>query len=708
MSVKVSVVVPVYNPGDYIDKCIESLLGQTLPAEELELIFVDDGSTDETPARLDALAEQHDHVRVIHIPNSGWPGKPRNVGVDAAHGEYIQYVDQDDFMTPDALRRLYELGHRNSADIVIGKVVSNWRTVPSGVWRTTRERVTIRDFNLWDSLTPHKMFRKAFLDEEKIRFPEGKRRLEDQLYMMQSYFPAKVVSILGDYTCYYYWRRTDKQNAGSAPIEPVGYYDNLRDVLDVVEENTEPGRFRDTIMRRFFRSEMLGRLNDRPLLRYDPKYRETLFEEVRKLTLERIEDSVVAELPALQRMRSTLVREGRLDDLIKLAGRSTGIKPRSRIEQIDWSDGRVKLSFAAELRDEQDEPFRLRRTDDGTYLDPELSAGLLDWHDGRIDAERRRCRVEVAIRHREAATEWTVPSRTQVHIEDEPANQPADESAADGAADSGMGESESGESESGEGRPVRAYVRASLTIDPNQIAGGKPLRKGVWDIWVRVVMLGFDQRIRLGTTEIDELTESAAPAVIGRRPTVVVPFFTEHGNFSLDINRRNRTIGVALEDRVPTPQPSDGRRLELTLPIASQTGSAPMPVRVVFREADKTGVDSTPYVLPAKVAPGARWARLVVDTKQDELPPAGRWRLSGWFDEEGVPEVELGFVRVDKQGRAYLEGAPRTTGLASIARRMGRKAAARPGIGRTARQVAGPLPTKWREQLKSAARRLRD
>src|SRR5215217_4592305 len=66
---KVSVIVPVYDPGPDIDDCIDSLLRQTLPADELELIFVDDGSTDDTPARLDALAAAHRHVRVEHIPN---------------------------------------------------------------------------------------------------------------------------------------------------------------------------------------------------------------------------------------------------------------------------------------------------------------------------------------------------------------------------------------------------------------------------------------------------------------------------------------------------------------------------------------------------------------------------------------------------------------------------------------------------------------
>ena len=101
---KVSVIVPVFDPGPDIDDCIESLLGQTMPAGDLELIFVDDGSTDGTPARLDELAGRHRHVRVQHIPNSGWPGKPRNVGIDMAEGEYVYFVDNDDWLGKSALK----------------------------------------------------------------------------------------------------------------------------------------------------------------------------------------------------------------------------------------------------------------------------------------------------------------------------------------------------------------------------------------------------------------------------------------------------------------------------------------------------------------------------------------------------------------------------------------------------------------------------
>src|SRR5699024_1245466 len=97
MSIKVSIVVAAYNTGEYIEPLIDSIIGQTLPADEFEAIFVDDGSTDATGQRLDELSAAQPNVRVEHIPNSGWPGKPRNIGADMADGEYIYFVDHDDW-----------------------------------------------------------------------------------------------------------------------------------------------------------------------------------------------------------------------------------------------------------------------------------------------------------------------------------------------------------------------------------------------------------------------------------------------------------------------------------------------------------------------------------------------------------------------------------------------------------------------------------
>ena len=94
----ISVVVPVYNVEKYLDRCISSICGQTY--RELEVILVDDGSTDGSGRICDEWAEKDDRVHVIHVKNGG-VSRARNLGIDAAHGEYICFVDSDDWIEAD-------------------------------------------------------------------------------------------------------------------------------------------------------------------------------------------------------------------------------------------------------------------------------------------------------------------------------------------------------------------------------------------------------------------------------------------------------------------------------------------------------------------------------------------------------------------------------------------------------------------------------
>lgn len=115
--IKVSVVVPMYNVELYLRECVDSILNQTL--EDIEVILVDDGSPDNCGEIASEYAEKDSRVKVIHQKNAGL-GPARNTGIANASGEYIGFVDADDWVLPKMFERLYEEAKKNNADIVVG------------------------------------------------------------------------------------------------------------------------------------------------------------------------------------------------------------------------------------------------------------------------------------------------------------------------------------------------------------------------------------------------------------------------------------------------------------------------------------------------------------------------------------------------------------------------------------------------------------
>lgn len=117
MKIDLSIIVPVYNIEEYLVCCIESLVKQNI--ERLEIILIDDGSTDNSPQITDSYARKYDFIEVIHQENRGLPGA-RNRGLEIASGEYIAFVDSDDWLTENTLGLLYKQAVGQQADIVMG------------------------------------------------------------------------------------------------------------------------------------------------------------------------------------------------------------------------------------------------------------------------------------------------------------------------------------------------------------------------------------------------------------------------------------------------------------------------------------------------------------------------------------------------------------------------------------------------------------
>jgi poly(ribitol-phosphate) beta-N-acetylglucosaminyltransferase len=396
--VKVSVVVPVYNAVDHLSPCIESVVGQTL--DDYEVIFVDDGSDDGTDRLLDALAAREKRVRVLHRPPSGGPGGPRNAGVDAAEGEYVYFLDDDDWLGPEALERMHAMAVRNDADIVIGRMIGHGRNIPRTMFRKSRDRADVLRDALLGMLTPHKLFRRSFLAEHKIRFPEGPVRLEDHRFVLTAYFRAKTISVLADYPCCHWVRRPDSYSRNLP--DPAHYYGVLREVLDIVDEHVEPGPDRDRYYVHWYRSKILKRLGEPSFLDAPPRYQEAVFDEIRRLVTERFGEHVDARLPLRMRVRSALLRAGARDDLLRLTEAERDVGIEATMEDLLWYGERLLVRFGARFVYRDGTPFAFS----GERWEPPVPLPLPA---ETYDAGAEECRIGLYARSRADGMDHRLP-----------------------------------------------------------------------------------------------------------------------------------------------------------------------------------------------------------------------------------------------------------------------------------------------------------
>ena len=115
--IKLSIIVPIYGVEQYLRKCVDSLLAQDIPSSEYEIILVDDGGKDKCPQISDNYAAVHKNIRVVHRENGGLSAA-RNSGIEVAQGEYIMFVDSDDYIEPNVLKELLEQVERDNLDVL--------------------------------------------------------------------------------------------------------------------------------------------------------------------------------------------------------------------------------------------------------------------------------------------------------------------------------------------------------------------------------------------------------------------------------------------------------------------------------------------------------------------------------------------------------------------------------------------------------------
>ena len=200
----VSVVIPVYNTEKYLPVCIDSVLAQT--GVSLEIILIDDGSTDSSPCICDKYAEKHNNITTIHIKNSG-PATAKNKGLRLAKGNYIALTDSDDKMEPMMLQKMVNAGYNHNADIVCCNykqideqgVVSHLNCT-NQLYVLNHEEGLIHFFSK-DKIYSQcwtKLYKRQMLVNHHIENDAGLRTDEDFIFNIRAFVNAKTTVIVDE------------------------------------------------------------------------------------------------------------------------------------------------------------------------------------------------------------------------------------------------------------------------------------------------------------------------------------------------------------------------------------------------------------------------------------------------------------------------------------------------------------------------------
>ncbi|MFM9707412.1 glycosyltransferase family 2 protein [Streptomyces galilaeus] len=308
----VSVIIGAYEAMPYLVECLASVEAQSLDPARIEVIAVDDGSTDGSGDCLEEFAARVPMaVTVIRQENSGGPSGPRNVGLAKATGRYVFFLDADDRLGPEALERMVAMADRNGTDVVLGRVEGVNRKAPRSMWGKTLERTDVFSSNIKFTLSAQKLFRRGLLERHGMHFDESLWTGEDAVFTMEAYLRADGVSVVADYTCYYLVGRSDGKHvtkSGSYTLR----FDSARALTELIARMLPPGAKRDVLMVRPFLVTLLPQFGP-VFLRNDEDIRRTKLELAKPLMDAYWNEGVSHRLKVHERLRLHLVAEGRAD-----------------------------------------------------------------------------------------------------------------------------------------------------------------------------------------------------------------------------------------------------------------------------------------------------------------------------------------------------------------------------------------------------------
>ncbi len=308
----VSVVIAVYNMAEHLQACLHSIWDQSIGVEHLEVIAVDDGSTDASLDLLDAWAATHPELLVVRGPRTGAPGAPRNHGIDLSRGEYVFFADPDDYLGREALERMHRAAEQNGSEVVLGRICGVGRRAPTRPFLRSVGRGDVVSTDAVWTLTAHKLFSRDLLVHHGLRFAEGARLAEEQTLVVPALFLASSISVVADYDCYYLVSREGVEHLTQQTADPTTFWPIVRSSLETVRAHVDDGPVRDALVRRWVGVEIAGKFSPR-FAGQSPATQSALLDGAREILDELVPERVDLLLPLVKRLRVAAVRRGAPD-----------------------------------------------------------------------------------------------------------------------------------------------------------------------------------------------------------------------------------------------------------------------------------------------------------------------------------------------------------------------------------------------------------
>lgn len=219
---KISVIIPVYNVEDYIEKCLDSVVSQTL--EDIEIIVVNDGSTDLSKEKINKYLEKYpEKIKYLEKENGGL-SSARNFGIPTATGKYIAFLDSDDYIEKDAYEKMYNLAEKTNADMVdcdfLWEYYKNTKIIKTKIdqakpYTSKEEMIEMARVVAWN-----KLIKRDIIERENLRFPEG-LRYEDVEFFYKLVPYLNNVSFSKEPFIHYVQRKTSIANTQNSRTEEI-------------------------------------------------------------------------------------------------------------------------------------------------------------------------------------------------------------------------------------------------------------------------------------------------------------------------------------------------------------------------------------------------------------------------------------------------------------------------------------------------------